>query len=98
MNKHVEEILIKKTEEKLIEKSKMLGEAHRLLNMTTFKIDMATGIMHSDFDFQEFFEMPKSDEPFTIPTLMSFFDAKDQEEIKANEQRILNGDLNQMTS
>ena len=92
--KKVEEILIKKTEEKLIEKSKMLGEAHRLLNMTTFKIDMATGIMHSDFDFQEFFEMPKSDEPFTIPTLMSFFDAKDQEEIKANEQRILNGDGN----
>ncbi len=89
-----EEIFIKKTEEKLIEKSKMLGEAHRLLNMTTFKIDMATGIMHSDFDFQEFFEMTKSDEPFTIPTLMSFFDAKDQEEIKANEQRILNGDGN----
>ncbi|MFM2224611.1 MAG: hypothetical protein RJA07_813 [Bacteroidota bacterium] len=68
----------------LIAKTKMLDEAHKILEMGTWELDMQTKIISSSFHLGEFFELPNSPTTITLDEYYKLLFTENIEAIKQN--------------
>lgn len=68
----------------LIAKNTMLNDAHKLLEMGTWELDLATKLITSNFNLGAFFELPENDFAITLDQYYKLLFAENIEVVKQN--------------
>ncbi|MEY4875430.1 MAG: hypothetical protein RL708_579 [Bacteroidota bacterium] len=74
----IQEIKLQQADEKLRMNSEMLAKAHHLLEMGSYEMNIKTGIIVSDLDPIELFELPKNQRIFTIDEYIKMLATEDK--------------------